>query len=284
MDYSLESRLVNVLDNNYKCPICLDIKINASTLPCAHDFCDKCIRHVNSKCCPICRAKFSDIQIVPAYHIRIPVSKLNIRCVFTENKCIFTGPLSDMVEHEKKCNFNIVNKLMKDADELTRQLNAIKEQISEEKKKILYSGIYQHELDPEVQQEERRDSERFVILSPYREEIRRAIERREEKMTNIERKEKKREEERHHEQQIRRHREMVESMQQYAEHDERTRQSEQQEQEREQREAQQERDREEREAKQYAEHDERTRQSELREEREERDREERDAMANDLII
>jgi hypothetical protein len=47
----------------FECPICLDFKEEAVSLPCNHDFCEKCAKEwlVNNKdTCPTCRTKVTN--------------------------------------------------------------------------------------------------------------------------------------------------------------------------------------------------------------------------------
>lgn len=97
---------------NFKCAICLDIFEAPVELTCGHMFCSSCIKlcfgSSNTSECPECR------QRVNYQHVKSPNKKLmsllhsfNIQCDYANVGCRIVVTLDNLVDHSRKCNFNI---------------------------------------------------------------------------------------------------------------------------------------------------------------------------------
>ncbi|KAK2853452.1 hypothetical protein Q5P01_006113 [Channa striata] len=66
-----------LFEENFLCPICLDVYTTPVTIPCGHTFCKNCITYnwrVNRKCkCPMCKRLFDTITEV---HVNIFISEM----------------------------------------------------------------------------------------------------------------------------------------------------------------------------------------------------------------
>lgn len=75
---SKEQELVTSVCEEFVCVICQEMFINATTLPCAHTFCDHCIRGwmKRQKTCPICRRSMVVGKAVRSYALESAIEKI----------------------------------------------------------------------------------------------------------------------------------------------------------------------------------------------------------------
>jgi len=91
----VNSSLFVNLDEDYLCPVCLDVIKLAVQTTCGHLFCEKCIE--NTQECPVCRAKFTHF---PDLIIRRKINGSIVKC---PNECGWNNVLSDLEKHLTLC-------------------------------------------------------------------------------------------------------------------------------------------------------------------------------------
>lgn len=92
--------LLSSLSEDFLCPVCLDIMVEATTLaPCGHSFCASCIKSMNSSCCPCCQAKIQNKSL--SHTINQTIAKLVQMPVFVETDVEFYHSRKDNYKRRK---------------------------------------------------------------------------------------------------------------------------------------------------------------------------------------
>jgi E3 ubiquitin-protein ligase NRDP1 len=119
------NRFADIVDEELKCSICLNVLESPVNGPCGHVFCRQCIytwlesgvtarssrgssRSIYvSGTCPVDRKSlFREELIEAAIPLRAILSKLKIRCDFHEYGCQSIVTVGSLKDHVKVCNFN----------------------------------------------------------------------------------------------------------------------------------------------------------------------------------
>ena len=108
-DIFLESR--DTLDE-YSCSICTGVYRDPIITRCGHLFCATCFdRHKGRRDvtkCPMDRKVISPADYFPDRFVRKQVEKLRVHCPLDRECCPWSGPLSTVIEHMKKCECRLV--------------------------------------------------------------------------------------------------------------------------------------------------------------------------------
>lgn len=91
-----------------KCRICMEVLFNPMKLLCDHVFCHDCLKKLSDKDtkCPICKADFMVLELVPDKGMIEIIEELIVVCKFPQ--CDWNGMMKELREHEKNCMFSPV--------------------------------------------------------------------------------------------------------------------------------------------------------------------------------
>lgn len=93
---------------DYVCAICREVYKDAVSINCGHTFCQRCMEQslrTNGNC-PTCRVRVE--MMVPSFYIRTMIDSLLVQCLYHDKGCSTVLPLSEVIEHQEKCNFQSV--------------------------------------------------------------------------------------------------------------------------------------------------------------------------------
>lgn len=93
----------NSAEENFSCPVCLEIFEYPVTLPCGHSFCDNCLDSCEnmsgSTTCPVCRTGFNAHQKSRAVHIERQILRSTSSCP----GCNRQFPVQKLRAHRASC-------------------------------------------------------------------------------------------------------------------------------------------------------------------------------------
>lgn len=92
-----------VTEENFSCPVCLEVLENPISIPCGHTFCNDCLDSCEnisgSSTCPVCRSGFSVYEKRRARDIQRQILQSSGSC----SGCNRQFPLSKLREHRSSC-------------------------------------------------------------------------------------------------------------------------------------------------------------------------------------
>jgi hypothetical protein len=92
-----------MLEQNLKCPICLTIAEDPwESSCCGHLFCNRCIKLIKSKKCPICRTKKANFR--ENSFAKILLNNIMVKCPYG---CELTTPLAILKLHRYQCELSV---------------------------------------------------------------------------------------------------------------------------------------------------------------------------------
>ena len=92
----------------YLCPICQEILYEPVQTSCGHLFCGKCLKRVQSKNCPSCRAEFEEEPRRDKFHER-EIRNLIVKCQNSSKGCEWEGELGNVESHQNGvCGYQLV--------------------------------------------------------------------------------------------------------------------------------------------------------------------------------
>ena len=92
----------------YLCPICQEILYEPVQTSCGHLFCKKCLKGVQSKNCPSCRAEFEEDPRRDKFHER-EIRNLIVKCQNSSRGCEWEGELGNVESHQNDvCGYQLV--------------------------------------------------------------------------------------------------------------------------------------------------------------------------------
>ena len=92
----------------FLCPICQEILYEPVQTSCGHLFCKKCLKGVQSKNCPSCRAEFEEEPRRDKFHER-EIRNLIVKCQNSSKGCEWEGELGNVESHQNGvCGYQLV--------------------------------------------------------------------------------------------------------------------------------------------------------------------------------
>ena len=92
----------------YLCPICQEILCEPVQTSCGHLFCKKCLKGVQSKNCPSCRAEFEEEPRRDKFNER-EIRNLIVKCQNSSRGCEWEGELGNVESHQNGvCGYQLV--------------------------------------------------------------------------------------------------------------------------------------------------------------------------------
>ena len=92
----------------FLCPICQEILYEPVQTSCGHLFCRKCLKGVQSKNCPSCRAEFEEEPRRDKFHER-EIKNLIVKCQNSSRGCEWEGELGNVESHQNGvCGYQLV--------------------------------------------------------------------------------------------------------------------------------------------------------------------------------
>ena len=96
------------LVERYLCPICQEILYKPLQTSCGHLFCGKCLKRVQSKNCPSCRAEFVREPIEDRFNER-EIRNVIVKCQNSSRGCEWEGELGNVESHQNGvCGYQLV--------------------------------------------------------------------------------------------------------------------------------------------------------------------------------
>lgn len=93
----------NIADENFSCPVCLEIFENPVSTPCGHTFCNDCLNACENipgtATCPVCRTSFQTRLKSRADHIELQIFQNRSSCP----GCHRQFPMSRLRAHRASC-------------------------------------------------------------------------------------------------------------------------------------------------------------------------------------
>ncbi|XP_046841945.1 E3 ubiquitin-protein ligase NRDP1-like [Xenia sp. Carnegie-2017] len=103
-----ESRFESPVNDNFYCPICLNVIKDARMCHNEHIFCRKCIEEhlrVNAQRCPQCQERLTVSKLLPARFVNNLISKFKISCDHANRGCPEFVNVEDLERHVENCGF-----------------------------------------------------------------------------------------------------------------------------------------------------------------------------------
>ena len=92
----------------FLCPICQEILYEPVQTSCGHLFCGRCLKKVQSKNCPSCRAEFIREPIEDKFNAR-EIRNLIVKCQNSSRGCEWEGELGNVESHQNGvCGYQLV--------------------------------------------------------------------------------------------------------------------------------------------------------------------------------
>ena len=92
----------------FLCPICQEILYEPVQTSCGHLFCGKCLKRVQSKKCPSCRAEFEEEPRRDKFNER-EIKNLIVKCQNSSRGCEWEGELGNVESHQNGvCGYQLV--------------------------------------------------------------------------------------------------------------------------------------------------------------------------------